>query len=101
MQRSSRCTAEPGPTLRRVAWTSDQQRITSCRAASGDTVHPKWSQKFNSLLKSRQSGLSFSIRAIFQTRRQRFKDGIERFKIDESVDCVFACEAGDKLGLMF
>src|SRR5258705_13109192 len=30
-----------------------------------------------------------------------FKYGIERFKIDQLVEFVFACETGNKLGLVF
>ena len=59
------------------------------------------SQKFNSSVRSRQSGLSFSIKAIFHARRQRFKDGIEGFKIDELIDFILLCETGNKLGFMF
>jgi hypothetical protein len=58
------------------------------------------------LAKSRQSGLSFDLPSATPTLqgmfpRASFKDGIKRFKIDESVDFVFACKAGNKLGLMF
>jgi hypothetical protein len=57
----------------RQTWTPDQQRtaraLRSIRGTGPDAVH-----KLSSSVKSRQFGFSFSIRAIFQARRQRFKE---------------------------
>ena len=48
--------------------------VARCAASGARASVREMSQKFNSSVKSRQSGLSFSIRAIFQARRQRFKE---------------------------
>jgi hypothetical protein len=66
-------------------------------------------QAFNSSYKSRQFTLNFSIRSIFQARRQRFskcsRDRASRIdsnlEIDEEMDVVLAREAWNELGLMF
>ena len=80
-----------------------------CAASGARASVLEMSQKFNSPVRSRQSGLSFSIEAIFHARRQRFKecslarvsrDGIEGFKIDELIDFILPCETGNKLGFM-
>jgi hypothetical protein len=117
------------------AWTPDQQRITSCCAASGERGRVRRSR----ITRRRQSSRAHVHRVpdaaynrprgtrIELTRqiapvrvelldqsdlpcaapplqgmlsRARFKDGIERFEIDESIDFVFACETGNSFGLM-
>jgi hypothetical protein len=44
-------------------------------------------------------GAAPALQGMFS--RASFEYGIERFKINELIDFVFACETGNELGLMF
>jgi hypothetical protein len=108
VQRSSRCTAEPGPIEQRKTWAPDQQRTADAlRSIRGTSRYRLEIQLIDQIAPIRielldQSYLP-SAAPAFQGMfsRTSFKDGIERFKIDQLVDLVFACEAGNQLGLMF
>jgi hypothetical protein len=53
----------------------DQQRTAKAlRSIRGTRALPMLLQQFNSSVKSCQSGFSFSIKAVFHARRQRFKE---------------------------
>ena len=78
--------ADPSALLRRAgthvfivqSWTPAQQRtapqVRRGALHPGNETQPLSFHEFKSSVKSRQSGLSFSIRAIFHARRHRFNE---------------------------
>jgi hypothetical protein len=114
VQRPLRCTAEPGPTLllcdhgpqissapRRYCGVPRSIRGTS-KASEGVSEIQFVSQiapiRVELLDQSDFPSTAPALQGMFS--RASFKDGIERFEIDELVDLAFARETGNKLGLM-
>src|SRR6266849_4937862 len=115
VQRPSRCTAEPGPTL---ALCNHGPRISSAprrscgalRSIRGARKRPEdvseiqlVSQiapiRVELLDQSDLPSAAPALQGMFS--RASVTYGIERFKIHELIDSVFACETGNKAGLMF
>src|SRR5260370_19693363 len=112
VQRSSRCTAEPGPTLSlcgrgpRIS-SAPRRYCGALRSIRGTSKHSEGVSRIQfvgqitpirvALLdQSDLPGAAPALPRMFS--RASIKDGIAGFKIDESIDFVFACETSNKLG---